>query len=297
MTEIMLPSNDEYNFVCVLSSLNLIHWDRLKVSDDIFWATVFLACINKEFISKAKGVEGLEKSVKAAEDFAALGLGVLAWHSLLQSKMISFGSFDAHMLNNEIFDRIEEESERANRWLADIFGESKFTKGLGVHCAAVRAIAPTKSTAAIMGGLSEGINPDASMVFTQSTPSGEVNRINPFLLKIMKDRNAYDQTEVDRISARGGSVQDCEWLTAEEKKVFLNAFELNMFDHLRLCSSRQKRIDQGQSINLYIPGDADPNYIMKLHKWAFLDKYTKSLYYIYSTRLVNGVNKICEACQ
>lgn len=296
-TEIMLPSDEEYNFVCVLSSLNLIHWDRLKNSTNIFWSTVFLACINQEFIKKARGIRGLEKSVKAAEDFAALGLGTMAFHSLLQSKMIPFGSFEAHMLNNEIFSKIEEESERANKWLAEIFGETKYTKGLGVHCAAVRAVAPTKSTAAIMGGLSEGINPDASMVFTQSTPSGEVNRINPYLLTIMKDRGVYNQPEVDRIASNGGSVQDCEWLTNEEKEVFLVAFELNMLDHIRLCAARQRFIDQGQSINLFFSGDADPKWIIKVHKEAFLNPYIKSLYYIYSTRLISGVNKECAACQ
>jgi ribonucleoside-diphosphate reductase alpha chain len=296
LTEIMLPSDEEYNFVCVLSSLNLLHWDRLKDSDDIFWATVFLACINKEFIMQAKGVPGMERSVKAAEDFAAVGLGVLGWHSLLQDKLIPFSSFEAHMLNNQIFKRIEEESERANRWLAEVFGETKYTKGLGVHCAAVRAIAPTKSTAALIGGLSEGINPDPSMIFTQATPSGEVNRINPFLLRIMKARGAYNQAEVDRIAANGGSVQDCSWLTANEKKVFLTAFEINMLDHLRLCEARQKYIDQGQSINLFFTGDAKPSWINTVHKYAFLSPWIKSLYYIYSTRLISGVNKECEAC-
>lgn len=294
-TEIMLPKSDEYNFVCVLSSLNLVHWDRLKTSNDIFWATVFLACINKEFIKQAKGIPGLEKSVKAAEDFAAIGLGVLGFHSLLQKKRLPWGSFDTHMLNNEIFDRIEEESERANRWLAEIFGEVKFTKGLGVHCAAVRAVAPTKSTAGLMGGLSEGINPDASMVFLQSTPSGEVNRINPELLNIMKERG-IPEAEIDRIAALGGSVQTCEWLTDHEKLVFLCAFELNMLDHLRLCSQRQRRIDQGQSINLFFSGDADPKWITKVHKVAFLDEWIKSLYYIYSTRMISGLNKDCIAC-
>lgn len=295
-SEIMLPSDEEYNFVCVLSSMNLIHWDRLKVSDDIFWATVFLACINKEFIAKAKGVRGLEKSVKFAEDYAAVGLGALGFHSLLQKNRLPFGSFEAHMLNNEIFDRIEEESERANRWLAEVLGENKFTEYLGVHCAAVRAIAPTKSTASIMGGYSEGINPDASMVFLQSTAAGEVYRINPFLLEIMKERGVYTQAEVDRIGALGGSVQSCDWLTDHEKEVFRTAYEINMLDHLRLCSQRQRRIDQGQSINLFLPGDADPAWIMKVHKYAMMDEYIKSLYYIYSTRMIQGLNKECAAC-
>lgn len=293
----MLPSNEEYNFVCVLSSINLVHWKAIKDTDDIFWATVFLACINKEFIAKAKGIKGLEKSVKAAEDFAAIGLGVLGFHSLLQKERMPYGSFEAHMLNNEIFDIFESESEKANRWLAEVFGEVKFTKGLDVHCAAVRAIAPTKSTAAIMGGVSEGANPDASMIFVQSTPAGEVNRINPELLSIMKERGVYTQEEVDSIAAKGGSVQHVSWLTDHDKNVFRTAFEINMLDHLRLVAARQPKIDQGQSTNLYFPGDADPKWIMHVHKVAFLNEQIKSLYYIYSTRLISGVNKVCEACQ
>lgn len=296
-TEIMLPSDEELNFVCVLSSLNLIHWDRIKANPEyIFWATVFLDCINSEFIEKARGVEGLEKSVKAAEEFRALGLGQMGWHSLLQSKLLTFGGFEAHMLNIEIAKLIDEQSLKASKWLAEILGEPKYCKGLGIRNATRTAIAPTKSTAAIMGGLSEGINPDASMVFNQVTPAGEVNRINPFLLKIMKERNKYTQKEVDRIAANGGSVQDCDWLTPHEREVFRNAFELNMHDHIRLCATRQKYICQGQSINLYFAGDAKPSYINSVHYKAFNNENILSLYYIYSTRLAAGLLPTCESC-
>ena len=274
-TEIMLSSNEVYNFVCVLSSANLIHWEYLKTSDDIFWMVVFLACINKEFILKAKGIPGLEKSVKFAEDYAALGLGALGWHSLLQKERITWGSFEAHMLNNQIFAFMQSEALRANKWLAEVFGESKWTEGLGIHSSTTMAIAPTKSTAALMAGMSEGINPDPSMVFTQDTPAGEVNRINPFLLDIMKEKGVYTQEEVDKIASNGGSVQGCEWLTDHEKAVFLNAFELNMKDHIRLCASRQQFIDQGQSINLFFSGDADAGWISEVHQEAFeLSLYT-----------------------
>jgi len=292
----MLPSDEDLNFVCVLSSINLIHWDKIKDSDAIFWATVFLDCINSEFISKAKGRAGLELSVKAAEDYRALGLGMMAFHSLLQSKLLSFGSYEAHMLNLDIARLFNEQSLKATKWLAEILGEPKHCKGLGIRNATRLAVAPNKSSSAIMGGVSEGVSPDASMVFNQVTPAGEVSRINPFLLKIMKERNAYTQTEVDRIANNGGTVQDCAWLTEHEKLVFRTAFELNMHDHIRLCAARQKFIDQGQSINLFFAGDASPEYISSVHHAAFNNEYIKSLYYIYSTRLASGLNPVCEAC-
>jgi len=297
MTEIMLPSDEDLNFVCVLSSLNLIHWEKIKSNPEyIFWATVFLDCINSEFIAKAKNKPGLELSVKAAEDYRALGLGMMGWHSLLQSKLISFGSYEAHMLNIDIARLFNEQSLKASQWLADELGEPLHCKGLGVRNATRLAVAPTKSSSVIMGGVSEGINPDASMVYNQVTPAGEVNRINPFLLKIMIDREAYNTKEVDRIANNGGSVQDCSWLTDEEKLAFRTAFELNMHDHIRLCAARQKFIDQGQSINLFFAGDASPEYISSVHHAAFNNEYIKSLYYIYSTRLASGLNPVCEAC-
>ncbi len=296
-TEIFLPQTMEYNFVCVLSSMNLIHWDRIKNSKYVFWATVFLDCINQDFIENARGVPGLEKSVAAAEDFRALGLGAMGFHSLLQSKMIPFESFDAHMLNLEIFEFINQQSLEASKWLAEIMGEPKWCAGLGVRNAARMAIAPTKSTAAIMGGVSEGINPDASMVFTQSTPAGEVNRINPYFLTLMKERGKFTQKRVDAIAARGGSVQAEDWLSEHEKAVFKTAFEMNMEAQIRLCAARQPYIDQGQSMNLFYGGDMDPAIISKHHRLIFRHENIKSAYYIYSTRLATGASEVCEACQ
>ncbi|MGE9224358.1 hypothetical protein, partial [Escherichia coli] len=50
------------------------------------------------------------------------------------------------------------------------------------------AIAPTKSTALLMGGVSEGINPMPGFTFTQNTAAGDVDRIEPVLLDLMKER-------------------------------------------------------------------------------------------------------------
>jgi ribonucleoside-diphosphate reductase alpha chain len=296
-TEIMLPQDEDYNFVCVLSSLNLIHWDKIKSGNYVFWATIFLDCINQDFIENARGVPGLKKSVKAAEDFRALGLGVLGFHSLLQSKMIPFETFDAHILNKEIFQFINQQSLEASQFMAKILGEPLRCAGLGVRNAARMAVAPTKSTAAIMGGVSEGINPDASMVYTQSTPAGEVNRINPYLLTLMKERGKFTQKRVDAIASRGGSVQAEDWLTDHEKTVFKTAFELNMEAQIRLCAARQPDIDQGQSMNLFYAGDVPAETISRHHRAIFRNPNIKSAYYIYSTRLAAGASEVCEACQ
>ena len=73
--------------------------------------------------------------MKRAYDFAkehrALGLGVLGWHSFLQSKMLAFNSQEAYNLNSEIFKLIKEKSYKASEELASIFGEPNVLKGEG----------------------------------------------------------------------------------------------------------------------------------------------------------------------
>lgn len=294
-TEIFLPQNEEYNFICVLSSLNLVNWERFKETNAAFWATIFLDCVNQDFIEKAKGTPGFEKSVKFAEDFRALGLGVMGFHSLLQSKMLPFGSFEAHILNLEIFKHINAESLRASQYLANLLGEPKWCKGLGIRNATRLAVAPTKSTAGIMGGVSEGINPDPALVYVQNSAAGDIERVNPYLLNILKERGKFTKKIIEDIGAEN-SVQHLDFLTEEEKKVFLVAFELNMYDHVRLCEARQPEICQGQSMNVFIPSDTEEEEVGALQSHIMQSPILPSRYYTYSARTQRGTNRECEAC-
>lgn len=295
--EISLPSNEIYSFICVLSSVNLIHWDTIKNSDDVFWITLFLDCINSEFIKLGSKIPGLERSVKFAKDFAALGMGVCGFHTLLQKKRIPFESLEAMFLNREIFEFLDKESRRASAWLADKKGCAKWAEGTGMRNATRMAIAPTKSTALLMGGVSEGINPDPAMTYTQASAGGDLLRVNNEILPLMRERGAYKQSEFEEMNKRGGSVQHVDWLDEHEKLVFRNAFELNMEAHVRMTSQRQRYIDQGQSMNLFHPADEDPRWISHIRRMVFKDEWIKGIYYTYSTREIKAAPRECIACQ
>ena len=296
-SEIALPSNELYSFICVLSSVNLIHWDSIKSSDDVFWITVFLDCINSEFIKLGAKIPGLERSVKFAKDFAALGMGVCGFHTLLQKKRIPFESLEAMFLNREIFEFLDKESRRASAWLAEKKGCAKWAEGTGMRNATRMAIAPTKSTALLMGGVSEGINPDPAMTYTQASAGGDLLRVNNEILPLMRERGAYKQSEFEEMNKRGGSVQHVDWLDEHEKLVFRNAFELNMEAHVRMTSQRQRYIDQGQSMNLFHPADEDPRWISHIRRMVFKDEWIKGIYYTYSTREIKAAPRECVACQ
>lgn len=295
--EITLIADEENTFTCVLSSLNVYLFDEWVDTDTIFWATIFLDCVAAEFISRAENIKGLEKAVRFTKNSRALGLGQCGFHSLLQKKMIPFESFDAHMLSNKIAKTIHDESLRASQDMAVNLGEPEWCKGLGIRNSHRIAIAPTKSTALLMGGISEGINPDPAMSFTQTTAAGEIDRINMVLLELMKKKNVYTKKNIADITSKQGSVQHVAWLDDFEKDVFKTAFEINQKAIIRMASARGNYIDQWQSLNLFFGSDEDPAWISEVHAEAFKDENILGLYYIYTQAGIQASKGECESCQ
>ena len=295
--EIMLFSDKDHSYTCVLSSINVSKYDELKDKKVIFISTVFLDCVAEDFIQKGKTKEGLERAVRFTEKGRALGLGVTGFATYLQTHNMSFEGLEAHMFNIKLFKHMDEESKEASQWLAKVLGEPEWCRGTSLRNTHTMAIAPTKSTALIMGGISEGISPDVAYTYEQLTPVGEINRMNPNVLQIMKDRGVYDEAHITEVVNAQGSLQGVDWLSDEEKLVYRTAFEINQEAILRLASARQKFIDQGQSLNLFFAANEDEGYIAEIHQKAFMDPYIKGLYYCYSKAGVTAAKDECVACQ
>lgn len=295
--EITLHSNKEHSFTCVLSSMNLAKYAEWKDTDAVFTATVFLDCVASEFIERSQGIHGLEKARAFTIKGRALGLGVCGFATYLQENKIPFESFEAHNWNSVVFKQIAEQSLEASQWMAKEYGEPEWCAGLGVRNTHRLAIAPTKSTALLMGGVSEGINPDPAMTYTQAGAGGESQRINPTLLNIMKERGRNTKKAIQEIIDARGSVQDVNWLSEDEKLVFKTAFEIDMSAQLRLGAGRARYLDQWQSLNLFFSAEEDPAYIAKIHRDAFLDESILGLYYCYSKAGVTAAKGECLACQ
>lgn len=296
-SEIILFNDEEHTYTCVLSSMNAAKYDEWKDTDAAYWATIFLDCVASEFIKKASSVPGLEKAVRFTQKGRALGLGLCGIHTLFMQKMLPFEGFEAHMLSQEIQAKIWDQAQRATKDMAKILGEPEWCEGYGVRNTHLIAIAPTKSTALLMGGVSEGINPDPAMTYTQTTAVGEVDRINPILLDLMKKKGVYSKKHIQEVTDKQGSVQHVDWLTEEEKQVFKTAFEINQKAVLRLASARSRYIDQWQSLNLFFAADEEPSWIAEVHKEAFEDPNILALYYVYTQAGVQASKGECEACQ
>lgn len=295
--EIDLFNDIEHTYTCVLASMNGIFYHQWKNTDAVFVATVFLDCVAQEFIERAKNIPGLEKAVRFTKKSRALGLGLCGLHSLYMQEFIPYDSLQATFLNVEIFKHLNEESLRASRWIADVYGEPEWCKGYGVANTHRLAIAPTKSTALIMGGVTEGINPEDGFVKTQRTAAGEVDRVNPQFLAYLKANGLYTKARIREVREAMGSCQRVDWLTDEAKAVFKTGFEIDPYAQIRQASQRGKFLCQWQSFNLYLSSDLGEEYISDV-MWSIVeDEGMRGCYYTYGQAGVQASNGECTACQ
>ena len=294
-TEIMLHSSPSLTYSCILSSLNLVHWDTIKQSESAFIATVFLDCLCSEFIEQSAGIPGLEKVREFTIRGRAIGLGVMGFHTYLQYKAIPYVGLEAQFIDQEIAEHLQKESLRASQWLAQEFGEPEWCRGYGVRNTHRIAYAPTKSTSLLMGGVSESWFPDPGFVYEASSAVGELSRIPPAFYELMKAKGIYNQDTLNSIIGNLGSVRHLSALTQEEKLVYLNAFEMDQAILFRRAVLRQKYTCQGQSLNFYFPEDGSEDAIAEIMTQVFLHEDCLSQYYIYSRSGVVVADE-CVAC-
>jgi ribonucleoside-diphosphate reductase alpha chain len=300
-SEITLFTDPEHSFVCCLSSLNLVKWEEWKNTDLVNVATRFLDYVLEEYIVKSEGVPGLECSRRSAVKGRAIGIGVLGWHTFLQQKMIPFDSFDAMMLNSQIFKGIRDKAEEETKKMAEELGEPEWCMGFGRRNTHLLAVAPTVSNSLISGGHSAGIEPIAANIYSQKSAKGTFIRKNPTLETLLESKSKNTDDVWKSVNEFGGSVQHLKFLTDEEKAVFLTAREINQHAIIKQAAQRQKWIDQAQSVNLFFASNSDPKYIHQVHLAAW-EQGLKTLYYCRSEGVIRGdlasrTKEECAACE
>ncbi len=300
-SEIMLSNQEDESFVCDLSSLNLETWEEWKANDATEVLVYFLDAVMSEFIDKTEGIKFMEAPRKFAMNQRALGVGVLGWHSLLQSKMIGFESMEAKMLNNQVWKGIRERADYASRFLAKNYGnapiyeETEYTR----RNTTTLAVAPTTSSSFILGQVSPSIEPLNSNYFVKDLAKGKFTFKNPYLKKLLKEKGKDDDDTWKSILIKGGSVQHLDFLSQEEKDVFKTFGEISQKEIIIQAAQRQKYIDQGQSLNLMIPPNTKPKEVNELMIFAW-EQGIKSLYYQRSANPAQELARsilTCKSCE
>lgn len=303
-SEIALPSSIDESFVCCLASMNLELYDEWKDTNAVKLAIYFLDAVMSEFIDKTEDNHFLQAAHNFAKRHRALGLGVMGWHSYLQSRNIPFEGIMSRSLTSIIFKQLQEQSKEASKELAYIYGPAPIFLEGHQHVEVFRntttmAIAPTTSSSAILGQVSPGIEPYSSNYFKAGLAKGNFIRKNKYLQELLKSKGEDTEEVWREIMLKSGSVQSLSCLTQEEKEVFKTFKEISQYEIISQVALRQKYIDQSQSLNLNIPSEVPIKDVNKLFIEAW-KQGVKTLYYQRSSsvskeQLTNIVS--CTSCE
>lgn len=283
-SEIMLHTGKDHlgkdrTAVCCLSSLNAetyMEWkDDPNFIEDIFR---FLDNVLEDFIQRAP--DEMERATYSAFRERSVGLGIMGLHSFLQAQGVPFESAMAKSWNMRIFKQVRQAADAASVKLAQERGPCPDAAEQGVMARFTHklAIAPTASISIICGGTSAGIEPIPANIYTHKTLSGSFSVKNPYLEKLLDTKGLNNDTTWTSILENEGSVQHLDCLNELEKSVYKTAFELDQRWVIELAADRTPYICQGQSLNVFIPGDVDKWDLHMLH-WSAWEKGIKSLYY------------------
>jgi ribonucleoside-diphosphate reductase alpha chain len=301
-SEIMLPSNANWSFVCCLSSINVLWYDDWKDTDLVETMTYLLDAVMQEFIDKLAELRDsddkekqmafyfMERAYNFANENRALGMGVLGWHSLLQEKMIPFESEAAAKLNVEVFKILGDRAKAASAEMGKEYGEPAILKGYGRRNTTTMAIAPTTSSAFILGQVSQGIEPVWSNCYVKDVAKLKVTIKNPFLEELLEAKGMNTKEIWNSIRDNDGSVQHLAELSDEEKAVFRTFAEIDQNAVIDQAAARQEFIDQGQSLNVMVPPEVSPKDINALYMRAWKSG-VKALYYQHSMNAAQALTR------
>ncbi|MFO1129885.1 MAG: ribonucleoside-diphosphate reductase subunit alpha [Rickettsiales bacterium] len=268
--------------VCCLSSLNLEHFETWS-KNPLFIEDImrFLDNVLQYFIDNAP--DEMKRAKYSAYRERSVGLGVMGFHSFLQSKNIPFSSLLATSWNNRIFEHIDKYTAKASKDLAIEKGScpDAIDAGMIMRFSNTTAIAPTASIS-IIAGCSPSIEPIFSNIFTHKTLSGSFAVKNPYLDALIKSKNVNYNSIWQDIASNEGSIQNISIFTDDEKEVFKTAFEIDQMQLIKLAGNRSKYITQAQSLNIFLPHDVTKTHLNMIHYQAW-KRGVKSLYYLRST--------------
>lgn len=318
-SEITETTSIDYNgkrrtAVCCLSSLNLETYDQWEGNEQFIEDVLrFLDNNMSHFIANTDGVAGFERARYSAEMERSIGLGVMGFHGLLQSKKIPFEGAMAKVWNLKIFQWLHTTATRINITLGGERGPcpDSVEAGTPYRFTHMFAIAPTASISVICGEASPGIEPFNTNIYKQKTLSGSFIVKNKMLNAVLKSKyielHGIDGFGTEEYNAKQKSWLDAQWnyiteneygkgtvrglsyLTDLEKDVFKTAFEIKQEWIIEHAGDRQPYICQGQSLNIFLVPTTDKKLINKLLFMAHA-KGIKGLYYNRSRSTITATN-------
>jgi ribonucleoside-diphosphate reductase alpha chain len=241
---------------------------------------------------------GIDYASEEAVTFADMSMEIISYHAIeasceLAKERGAYPSFDGSLWSQGILpiDSIQllqqtrgQYLEQDTRTTLDWDTLRAKVKNQGMRNSNVLAIAPTATISNICG-VSQSIEPTYQNLFVKSNLSGEFTVINPYLVADLKARQLWDDVMVNDLKYFDGSLQKIQRIPNELKQRYATAFEIDPKWFVEAASRRQKWIDQGQSLNLYMAEPSGKKLDM-LYRMAWL-RGLKTTYYLRSLGATN----------
>ena len=238
----------------------------------------------------ALNILGLSYASHEAVEFADKSMEMISYYAILSSSQLAkkrspYPSYKGSkwergflpidtidLLEKERGEKVEMDRSSSMNWIKVRESIQKY----GMRNSNVMAIAPT-ATIANIAGVTPSIEPNYKNLYAKSNLSGEFTFCNPYLVNKLKKLKLWDDEMIDDLKYFDGSILEIDRIPQDLKKQYLTAFEIDPEWIIECGSRRQKWIDQGQSLNLYLSEPSGKKlHNMYLFAW---NKGLKTTYY------------------
>lgn len=204
-----------------------------------------------------------------AVEFSDRSMELISYYAITASANLakergSYSSYSGSLWNQGIFpidtiELLEKERERVIEVDRSIKMDwsplRQLVKQHGMRNSQVMAIAPTATISQIVN-VSQSIEPLYGVLYAKSNLSGDFTYVNELLVKELKGLGLWDLEMLNELKYEDGSIQGIDRIPATIREKYKTAFEIGVDWLIRCAARRQKWIDMGQSLNLYL---ADPS--------------------------------------
>ena len=147
----------------------------------------------------------------------------------------------------------------------------------GMRNSNVMAIAPTATISTIIG-VTQSIEPTYKHLFVKSNLSGDFTQVNIPLIQELKDRGLWNEDMLEQLKLSQGTLQAVRGLPEDIKGRYATSFEIDPKWLIECAARRQKWLDMGQSLNLYLL-DPSGRKLDEMYRLAWR-KGLKTTYYL-----------------
>lgn len=213
----------------------------------------------------ALSIMGIPYASDEAVEFADTSMEQIAWHAILASSQLAAergayetfpgSKWDRGMMPIDSIELLARERGEEIRVpltsKLDWRPVRESVRAHGMRNSNVMAIAPTATIANIQG-VSQSIEPLFSNLYVKSNLSGEFTVVNEYLVHELQQAGLWDEAMVEELKYWDGSVQAIERIPEALRVRYQTAYEIDPSWLIACAARRQKWIDMGQSLNLYI---------------------------------------------